>query len=49
MGGSTVGVRSVARYQKVAEPEKPTLPGYRFDGWYTDAGYTNKYDFNTPT
>ena len=24
------------------------IPGYRFDGWYTDPNGGNKYDFNTP-
>ena len=31
-----------------AEPSKPSAEGYTFDGWYTEAACTNKYDFSTP-
>lgn len=26
----------------------PTVEGYTFDGWYTDATYSTKFDFSTP-
>ncbi|TLG80930.1 BspA family leucine-rich repeat surface protein [Vagococcus zengguangii] len=34
--------------EKLAEPKAPVREGYKFDGWYTDVRYTNKYDFNQP-
>ena len=30
------------------DPGKLTAEGYTFDGWYTDATYTTKFDFSTP-
>lgn len=32
----------------VVQPEDPTAVGYTFKGWYTEAGCTNAYNFNTP-
>ena len=32
---------------KVAAPEDPTLTGMTFEGWYSDAEYKTKYDFDT--
>lgn len=35
--------------QLVAEPtEPPVRPGYTFQGWYTDAGCSRSYAFDTP-
>lgn len=36
---------------RLIETDKLTIPeveGYTFDGWYTDATYTTKFDFSTP-
>lgn len=36
---------------KPIDPDKLTIPevdGYTFDGWYTDAAYTTKFDFTKP-
>lgn len=36
---------------KPIDTDKLTIPeveGYTFDGWYTDAAYTTKFDFSTP-
>lgn len=30
------------------KPTIPTVEGFTFDGWYTDATYTTKFDFSTP-
>ena len=32
---------------KVTKPADPTASGFTFGGWYTEAGCTNEYDFNT--
>jgi uncharacterized repeat protein (TIGR02543 family) len=29
-------------------PANPTAPGKKFEGWYTDAGYTSAFNANTP-
>lgn len=29
-------------------PQDPVKLGYVFEGWYTDSGLSNKYDFSTP-
>ena len=34
---------SVEHGNGVSKPTDPTKEGYTFDGWYTDATYTNKY------
>ena len=34
---------SVEHGNGVSKPTNPTKEGYTFDGWYTDAAYTNKY------
>ena len=47
-GGSTVPVENVLNGQKATKPADPTREGYTFDGWYTEEGYTNPYDFATP-
>ncbi|UXJ69128.1 InlB B-repeat-containing protein [Lysinibacillus fusiformis] len=47
-GGSTVSNQSVAHGEKASEPTPvPTKAGYTFGGWYTDAGRTQAYDFNS--
>ncbi|WP_446936826.1 InlB B-repeat-containing protein [Lysinibacillus fusiformis] len=47
-GGSAVSDQSVAHGGKAMMPEiEPTKAGYTFGGWYTDASYTQTYDFNS--
>ncbi|WP_336636402.1 InlB B-repeat-containing protein [Lysinibacillus fusiformis] len=47
-GGSAVSNQSVAYGGKATMPQiEPTKAGYTFGGWYTDAGYTQTYDFNS--
>ena len=47
-GGNNVPVENVLNGQKADKPADPTREGYTFDGWYTEKGYTNPYDFATP-
>ena len=46
-GGSAISNQTVKSGNKVTEPTAPTRAGYIFDGWYTDANLTSKYNFNT--
>ena len=45
--GSFVSDRKVTKNGILAKPENPVRKGYIFGGWYTDAGLTAAYDFNT--
>ena len=48
--GSVTGspaVQNVEEGNTVKEPERPSAEGYTFEGWYTEEGCTNKYDFTT--
>ncbi|MGI6211145.1 MAG: InlB B-repeat-containing protein [Anaerovoracaceae bacterium] len=45
-GGSAVSSQSVTERQKASEPADPTKSGATFEGWYTDSGLTDKYDFD---
>jgi uncharacterized repeat protein (TIGR02543 family) len=46
-GGSAINSQLVLDGYKVIKPTDPTRPDYHFDGWYMDAAYTNKWDFDT--
>lgn len=39
--------QNVEEGNTVKEPERPSAEGYTFEGWYTEEGCTNKYDFTT--
>ena len=45
--GSAVNDRKVTQNGILARPDNPTREGYTFDGWYTDAGLTKLYDFDS--
>lgn len=49
-GGSAVETQFVREGETAARPVvDPTRSGYLFDGkWYTDAAFTQEYDFNAP-
>ena len=47
-GGSTVPGQSVVAGGTATKPADPTLPGYNFAGWYSDAGLTTIFNFATP-
>lgn len=44
-GGSAVASQTVSDGGRAAEPEEPTREGFRFDGWFTDTGLTQAWDF----
>jgi len=48
-GGSTLLSEMVDYNTKAAEPPAPTKLGYTFDGWYTEASLTNRWDFTNDT
>ena len=37
-----------ASVTEIGKLTAPTVEGYTFDGWYTDANYTTEFDFSTP-
>ncbi len=45
-GGSAVETQTVGHGDTATEPSAPTLDGYSFVGWYTDAELTQAYDFS---
>ena len=48
-GGTLVESRNVNAGEKITEPTPaPTREGLTFDGWYEEATFNNKFDFNTP-
>ncbi|MCC8066521.1 MAG: InlB B-repeat-containing protein, partial [Clostridiales bacterium] len=46
-GGSEVESQTVKEGETAKEPTEPTLDGYTFAGWYSDAELTTAYDFST--
>lgn len=45
-GGSAVANAVAAKGGKVAAPDAPEREGYTFGGWYTDAAYTTRFNFD---
>ena len=48
-GGSAVAAVQADYGTKLTAPAAPTREGYRFDGWYKDAGLTTRWIFSTDT
>lgn len=46
--GTLVDPQYVTYGELAQEPADPTRPHARFEGWYTDAAYTNRFEFTTP-
>ncbi len=44
---TTVPTQYIIPGEKATEPAQPTKTGYTFGGWYTDANFTTKYNFDT--
>ena len=48
-GGASVAPQDVNAGGKLTEPTPaPTKEGFTFDGWYKEATFNTKFDFNTP-
>ena len=44
-GASAIKSQTINKNATISEKEFPQKDGYTFEGWYTDKGLTNKYDF----
>ena len=47
-GGSAVGPQCIKEGGLAPEPTSPVRAGYKFAGWFSDEGLTQKYNFSTP-
>ena len=45
--GTAPAAQKVLDGEKATTPDEPTYNGYAFEGWYTDAGCTTEYSFDT--
>ena len=46
--GSDIPSQEVEFDTNATEPTVETREGFEFDGWYTDPGFTSKFDFSSP-
>ena len=46
--GSYIPSQEVEFDTNAAEPKVETREGFEFDGWYTDPGFTKKFNFSSP-
>lgn len=42
-----VAVQTIKEGEKATKPADPTASGYTFGGWYADAVFSTKFDFNS--
>lgn len=47
-GGTYIGNQTVIDGNTAYNPGSPVKSCFRFDGWYTDRSFTNRYNFNSP-
>ena len=47
-GGESIAPLTVLAGGTVTEPTAPEREGYRFEGWYKDADFAERYDFTEP-
>ena len=47
-GGNEISPQMVNEGEKAMKPADPEKARNTFDGWYTEAGLVNEWDFNTP-
>ena len=47
--GSLPSTMTLKKGTKITEPTAPTLTGYTFSGWYTEAGCTTAWNFSSDT
>ena len=45
--GTQVPAQTVEKGNKATKPANPTASGYTFGGWYADATFSTKFDFNS--
>ena len=45
--GTQITAQSVESGSKATKPANPTASGYTFGGWYADATFSTKFDFNS--
>ena len=45
--GTKVATQKIKEGTLATEPAEPTEEGFTFEGWYKEATFENKYDFNT--
>ena len=45
--GTQVPAQTVEKGNKATKPADPTASGYTFDGWYADATFSAKFDFDS--
>ncbi len=46
--GEEISSQEVEFDSQAKEPTIETKEGFEFDGWYTDSGFTSKFDFSSP-
>lgn len=45
-GGNTIKSQTVTKNTAATEPAEPTRDNFKFEGWYTDKNFTEKYNFS---
>ena len=48
VSGMPIPINCIPSGETAKKPENPTIAGYQFEGWYSDADTSIPYDFDTP-